>query len=156
MTKEELVHITLKQLKESFASTPENFRLEDPANGNTTGSFPGPTIIWQFKVKIDDSRYISDPLNSTKTIIVSYNKMAKQLSCHIYSREVNSLNSAMMPDTQTLVQYSEFYPAFFNRTYRQFCNLKKSIIKRKNDKEYSDYMKKLSQIFPTTGDEDLF
>ena len=155
MTKEELVHITIKQLIESLKTSPENFRLENPAPGLIGGSFPGPTIVWQFKYQIEDNKYIPDPLNSTKTIIVTYNTTARQLSCHIYNREVNNLNHAMMADTQVVIQYPLFTPLFFFRTYREFSNLKKSLIKRKNDKEFMDYMKKLRQIFPTTHDDDL-
>lgn len=156
MTKEELVHITLRQLMESLKHTPENFRLEDPTTGQASGSFPGPTILWQFKVQVDEHKFIPDPLNATKTIIVTYNKLAKQLSCYIYNREVNSLNHAVMADTHTTVQYNEWLPISFNRTYREFENLKKSLVKRKNEKEFYDYLKKLNQIFPDTGNEDLF
>lgn len=156
MTKEELVHITIKQLSESLATTPENFKFEDPAQPTNNGAFPGPTVIWQFKVKLDEDRFISDPLNSTKTIIVTYNKMARQLSCLIFNKEVNSLNFNTTPDTTAVVQFNHNIPLFFNRTYRQFNNLKQSLLKRRNQKEYMDYMKKLQSIFPSTGDDDLF
>ena len=155
MNKEELVHITLKQLSESLKITPENFRFEDSSLGHSSGNFTGPTIIWQFKVQLED-KFIPDPLNSTKTIIVMYSKMSKQLSCHIYNREVNNLNHAIMPDTQVIIQYHDQAPAYLYRTYRQFISLKKSLIQKKNDKDFIDYMKKLTQIFPTAHDDDLF
>lgn len=156
MTKEELVHITLKQLSESLKVTPENFRFEDPSQGGTTGSFPGPTIIWQFKVEIQENKFIPDPLNSVKTIIVTYNKMAKQLQCYIFNREVNTLNHAMMAEAQALITYNEWIHPLFYRTYRQFTDLRNSLISRRTEKEYIDYMKRLNGIFPSTGDEDLF
>jgi hypothetical protein len=157
MTKEELIHITLKQLAENFKASPENFRLEDPELGSSpSGTFPGPTIIWQFKVQLKDTgQFIQDPLNSTRTIIVTYNKMAKQLSCLIYFREVNTLGHAVMPDTQAMIQCSEFLP-IFNRTYRQFMNLRDQLIKQRREKEFVDYMRKLNSIFPSTHEDDLF
>ena len=154
LTKEELIYITLKQLSDSLKTTPENFKLEDPPTNISHGSFLNPTIIWQFKVKIENN-YIPDPLNSTKTIIVTYSSLSKQLSCYIYNREVNTLNSAVMCDTHAEVQYNDFIPCILYRTYRQFNNLKRSLIKRKNEKEFVDYLKKLGQIFPNTGDDEL-
>lgn len=157
MTKEELIHITLKQLRESLKTSPENFRLEDPSIAPTSNSsFAGPTIIWQFRVKVDEDRYVPDPLNSVKTIIVTYNKMAKKLECYIYNREVNNLNHAMMPEAQALITFSDWLPVFFNRTYRQFMDIRQGLIKRRNEKEYTDYMRRLNGIFPATHEDELF
>jgi hypothetical protein len=154
VTKEELVHITLKQLAESFKSSPENFRLEDSELGPVNGSFPGPTIIWQFKVKVKENEYIQDPLNATRTIIVTFNSMAKQLSCLIYFREVNSIGSAIAPDTQATVQCCEF--PILHRTYRQFRHIRKLLVTRRREKEFMDYMKKLNNIFPAIHEDELF
>jgi len=156
MTKEELVHQTLKQLSESLKLTPENFRLEDPSSGVVTGSFPGPTIVWQFRVQVGEDRYVPDPLNPVKTIIVTYNSVAKQLQCYIYNREVNSLNHAMMADAQATVSYGEWFHPLFYRTYREFVMLKRRLLKRKNEKEFLDYMKRLNNIFPSTHEDDIF
>lgn len=155
MTKEELVHITLKQLCESLKTTPENFRFEDGLNPTAHGAFPGPTIVWQFKVQTDTATYIPDPLNATKTIIVTYNKMANQLNCYIYNREVNNLSFNVTPETTATVQYSTHVPNCFYRTFRQFQNLNQSLIRRRNEKEYLDYLKKLAAIFPQTHDDEL-
>ena len=156
MTKEELVHLTLKQLRESLKVSPENFRFEDPASATVNGSFPGPTVIWQFRVKIDEDKFIPDPLNSVKTIIVTYNKMSRQLSCFIYNREVNNLNHAMMPEAQTVVKFNDHIPAFCYSNYRLFCKLQEELVKRRNDKEYADYMRRLNGIFPATHEDELF
>lgn len=154
MKKEELIHITLKQLSDSLITTPENFRLEDPELGNTQGSFPGPTIVWQHRLKVKEDTYIPDPLNATRTIIVTYNKMANQLSCFIYLREVNTLNHAIMPDSQAMVQCFHF--PILNRTYRQFTAIRKSLVQQRREKEYLDYMRKLNNIFPSTHEDDIF
>lgn len=156
MTKEELIHLTLKQLSESLKTTPENFRFEDPSMGQTNGSFPGPTIIWQFKVKLEEDRFIADPLNSVKTIIVTYNKIARQLQCYIYNREINNLNHAVMAEAQAVVTYHDYVPVLLHRTYRQFMSLRRDLLKRRNDKEYMDYMKRLNGIFPSTHEDELF
>lgn len=156
MTKEELVNVTLKQLSESLKNSPENFRLEDPSIGPVNGSFPGPTIIWQFKVEIEENKFIPDPLNSVKTIIVTYNKLARQIQCYIYNREVNSLNHAIMADAQATVTFNEWVPPFFYRTFRSFSHLRKELLKKRNNKEFMDYMKRLNNIFPATHEDDLF
>jgi hypothetical protein len=154
VTKEELIHLTLKQLRENFESTPENFRLEDAELGIPQGTWPGPTIIWQFKVKVKEDTYIQDPLNATRTIIVTYNKIANQLTCLIYFREVNSLNNSITPDTQAMVQCCNF--PILNRTYRQFMDIRKVLIKQRREKEFVDYMRKLNNIFPSTHEDDIF
>ena len=155
MTKEELIHITLKQLKENLKSSPENFRLGDAELGTVTStSFPDPTIIWQFKVQMKEGQYIQDPLNATRTIIVTYSKMAKQLSCFIYFREINSFNQAVMPDTQAVVQCCDI--PILNRTYRQFIQIRELLIKQRREKEFVDYMRKLNNIFPSVHEEELF
>lgn len=151
MTKEELVHLTLKQLTESLKLSPENFRLED--SQSLSGS--GPTILWQHKVQLDDNKYVSDPMNCVRTIIVSYNTVAKQLSCYIYNREVNNINLSFNADAQATINYG-LMPPFIHRTYRQFSKLKKSLIDSKNEKEYLDYMRRLNNIFPATHEDDLF
>lgn len=154
MTKEELIHITLKQLSDSLQLSPENFRLEDPELGTPIGTFPGPTIIWQHRLKVKEDTYIQDPLNATRTIIVTYNKIANQLSCFIYFREVNTLSHAVVADTQAVVQCSHF--PILNRTYRQFMAIRKSLITARREKEYLDYMRKLNNIFPSTHEDDIF
>lgn len=156
MTKEELVHITLRSLIESLKNQPDNFRFEDPSISTSSGSFPGPTVIWQFRFKLEEDKYIPDPLNSVKTIIVSYNKMAKQLQCYIYNREVNSLHHSIMADAQATITYHEWFHPMFFRTYRQFASLRKSLLKIKSEKDYLDYMKKLNSIFPSTHEDDIF
>lgn len=158
MTKEELIHYTLKQLRESLKTSPENFRLEDAsvAPVSSNANFHGPTIIWQFRVKVDEDKFVLDPLNSVKTIIVTYNKTACKLECCIYNREINNLNHAMMPEAQAIVTYNDWLPVCFNRTYRQFMELRGSLIKRRNEKEYTDYMRRLNGIFPATHEDELF
>ena len=156
MTKEELVHITLKQLSESLKTTPENFRLEDASISAPHGNFPGPTIIWQFKQQVEENRYILDPLNPVKTIIVTYNKLARRLECYIYNREVNSLNHAIMADAQAIMTYHDFIPQVLYRTYRQFFKIRKQLLQNKYEKEYADYMVRLNKIFPGTHEDEIF
>lgn len=154
MTKEEQIHITLKSLSESLKLSPENFKLEDPEIAPPNGSYGGPTIVWQFKVKTRENEYITDPLNATRTIIVTYNKIAKQLSCYIFFREVNSITHAIMADSQVTFQCLEI--PYFNRTYRQFMAIRKQLIVRHREKEFLNYMKKLNDIFPATHEDELF
>lgn len=156
MTKEELAHLTLKQLAESLKITPDNFRLEDPTISTTIGSFPGPTVIWQFRLIVEDNKSILDPLNSIKTIIVSYNKLARQLTCQIYNREVNNLNHSITPDAAAVIHYYKHLPLICNRTHRQFLSLCKDLTKRRLEKEYIDYLKRLNNIFPATHEDDIF
>lgn len=154
MTKEELIHLTLKQLSESLKLSPENFRLEDPELGIMSGSFPGPTIVWQFKVQLKDGQFIPDPLNATRTIMVCYNKLANNLSCYIFLREINSISANVTPDSQASIDLLNF--PILNRTYRQFQSIRKNLIQQKREKEYVDYLRKLNNIFPATHEDELF
>jgi hypothetical protein len=155
VAKEEMIYITLKQLEDSLKIAPENFRLEDPELGPVNGSFPiDPILSWQLKLKIKEDTYIQDPLNAARTIIVTYNKMAKQLSCYIYFREVNSLNRAVMADSQVTLQCYNI--PILNRSYRKFQKIRKQLIKLHREKEFLDYMKKLNNIFPATHEDELF
>ena len=158
MTKEELLHFTLKQLIESLKTTPDNFRYDDGGATSSTAnsSFPGPAIIWQFRVKLSEDNYIVDPLNNVKTIIVTFNKLANTLHCYIYNREVNSLSYMMTPEAQAVAKYNDFISPYFYRTYRQFSRIRRELLKSKEDKEYMDYMNKLNKIFPATHEDELF
>lgn len=156
MTKEELVHITLKQLSESLKVTPENFRFEDSSVGHGNGNFPGPTIVWQFRQQVEENKYILDPLNPVKTIIVTYNKLARRLECYIYNREVNSLNHAIMADAQAMMIFNDYIPPILYRTYRQFYKIHKQLLQNKYEKEYADYMVRLNKIFPGTHEDEIF
>jgi hypothetical protein len=154
VTKEELIYLTLKQLNESLKSSPENFRLEDTEAGIINNSYHGPTIVWQFKVETQPGTYIQDPLNATRTVIATYNKLSKQISCYIYFREVNSINHAIMADSQMSLHLSQF--PILNRTYRQFMKLRNKLLDKRREKEYLDYLKKLNNIFPSTHVDELF
>lgn len=154
MTKEELIYLTLRQLKDNLNVSPQNFRIEDPELGGINGGFHGPTIVWQFKVEIKPGEFITDPLNATKTVIVTHNRISNEITCLIYFREVNSANTAMMPESQASVKLYKW--SFFNRTYRQFEYIRKELIKMRRQKEYVDYLQKLNKIFPSTHEEDLF
>ena len=155
MTKEELVYITLKQLSESLKSSPDNFRLEDSELGSTTNTFPGgPAIVWQFKVQVKEGQYIQDPLNASRTIIVTYGKYSKQMACYIYFREVNNIGTIIAPETQAMIQCCEF--PILNRTYRLFMNIRKQLVKQHHEKEFATYMRKLNNIFPATHEDELF
>lgn len=154
MEKEELIYITLKQLSENFKTSPENFRLEDPDIAPVSGSFPGPTIVWQFKFKVKENEYIQDPLNATRTIVVTFNRFSKQISCSIYFRELNTANTNITPETQATFQCCEI--SSFNRTYRLFRRIRKQLIKQRHEKEFFDYMKKLNNIFPATHEDEIF
>jgi hypothetical protein len=152
--KEELIYLTLRQLKDSLKTSPQNFRIEDPELGSINGGFHGPTIIWQFKVEIKPGEFITDPLNATKTVIVTHNRVRNEITCLIYFREVNAASSAMMPETQAVFKLHKW--SFINRTYRQFESIRKDLIKMRRQKEYVDYLQKLNKIFPSTHEEDLF
>lgn len=152
MTKEDLLNVTLKQLEESFRCSPECFQLEDPElKTKNSSTFTGPTIIWKFRVDIGGT-YYPDPNNASRTIIVTYTSAFKQMSCHIFFREVNSIGSAFTSDTEVTVQYNI---PLLNESYRRFMRLKKKLIKKRRDKENMEYLNKLSSIFPTTFDDDL-
>lgn len=151
MTKEELVFVTIRQLNNSLKISPENFKLEE-----NSGNFCGPTVIWTFKVKLDEDRYIADPLNSTKTVIVTYNNVGRELFCYIYNREVINFNQAIMPDVKASIKFNTYIPLSFYRSFREFMNLKQSLLKQRDEKEFTDYMKKLATVFPTVSDDDLF
>ena len=150
-----MVYTTLKQLEDSLKTSPENFRIEDPVLGPLSGSFPvDPILTWQLKVKIKEDTYIQDPLNAARTIIVTYNKITKQLTCYIYFREVSSFNRAVMADSQVTFQCYKI--PILNRSYRKFQKIRKQLIKQHREKEFLDYMKKLNSIFPATHEDELF
>lgn len=148
MTKEELVYTTLKQLHESFKTSPECFQVEQD---DMTRATIGPTILWRFRVELD-GKNIPDPNNASRSVFVMYNEMAKQLSCMIFLRDVSDFNRAIMSDAESTVQ---LHIPIFSRSYRSFMRLRKKILKRKQDKKGLDYLSKLNSIFPTTHDDEL-
>lgn len=154
VTKEELIYLTLRQLRNSLSASPENFRLEDTEIGFTNSSFTSPTIIWQFKIKLKENEYVQDPLNPTRTIIVTYNRIKRELSCNVYFREVNSINYAITPETQAAFKCCQL--PILNRSYRQFMHIRKILIKQKRDKDFVNYMQKLNNIFPSIHEDELF
>jgi hypothetical protein len=149
MTKEELIHITLKQLIESFKVSPECFQTEAC---DSSGRTPiGPMILWRFRVELEGNN-IPDPNNPSKTILVVYNEMAKTLTCNIFLRDVPDFNKAIMADGDATIHLT--FP-FLNRSYREFKDLRKRILRRKLELKGMEYLNKLRSIFPTTHDDDL-
>lgn len=150
MTKDELINITLKQLIDSFRNSPERLHLEDPELGGN--NYLGPTIVWKFKIEID-GKSVQDPNNAIKTVIVSYNPVAKQLTAYIFFRDVSSIHSTIMADAVATIKYNK-YP-WMHQSYRKFMYLRKKLIQRHREKESIDYIKKLSAIFPAIFDDEL-
>lgn len=149
MTKEEVMCATLKQLSDSLRISPERFKLEDPEVGECT--FPGPTIIWKFKVELD-GQYIQDPNNAPRTIIVTYNSMGRTLSCAIYLRDIGSYTN-MAPDALIKVNYNVW--CYFYKSYWRFMKLRKQLIEVHKNNTNLHFLKKLNSIFPSALDENI-
>ena len=150
MTKEDLIYLTIKQLKDSFRSSPECLTIEDLEVGNT--QYPGSTIIWKHMVELG-GKMIQDPNNATRTIVLTYNTMAKQLTASIYFRDISNFNHNIMADASTTYTY-KYWPNLY-KSYRMFMKLRSKLISKHQDKLNMDYIKKLTNIFPTAGDDDL-
>jgi hypothetical protein len=152
--KEELIYLTLRQLNENYSQSPYNFRLEDPEIKTLNANATEINIVWQFKVELKPGEYITDPLNSSKTIIVSYNKKTNELFCCIYFREIHSSHLAIMADAESRISLFKF--KIFNRSYRAFWRLRRRMLRDKLDSDYLDYLRKLNKVFPSTHEQDLF
>ena len=150
MTEEELIYLTLQQLSKSLTTTPENFRLDGSIEGN---GFIGPTIYWHFKVEIRPGSYMQDPLNGTRTIIVGHNIHADELTCSIFSYEVNNITQSSQPDSKATMTLCVM--PYMNRSYREFRKLIKRLLRKKKEKDYLDYLKRLNNIFPSTHVDEL-
>jgi hypothetical protein len=150
MTKEDLIYLTIKQLKDSFRTSPESLILED--SEIKTSEYPGPTIIWRHMLELN-GQMIQDPNNATRTIVITYNKMAQQLTTNIYFRDVTKFNHNIMPDAAATFTY-KYWPNLY-RSYRLFNQLRSKLIHRHHEKQNMDYIKKLTSIFPAAGDDDL-
>lgn len=150
MDKEELIYLTLQQLEDSLNETPHRLSLDDPEIGN--GQFPGSTIFWKPTVEID-GKITQESGNIPSTVMVSYNKLYKQISAHIFFREVNSLNSAMIADASAYYCY-KYWPRLY-RSFRLFMRIRAKLIAMHQDKHRMDFVKKLMTLFPGAGDKDL-
>lgn len=151
MTESYLLDITLKQLLESLETSIECFTLEGPSVGNTS-NFNSDTLIWKFRVEID-GRYVQDPNNSPKTIIVNYSKISNKLSAYLFMSDIYNTTNLNRADATASV-YFRFYPILY-RQYRAFEKLKKTFLRKKAEKDMQEYMRKLNSIFPTAGDDNL-
>ena len=151
MTKEELVLITLRQLNNSFKTTPECLDLEDYTVTAVHSSFSGPTIIWRRMIEVNGEN-IQDPNNAARTVIITYNKLAKELSCYIFFREVTNIQYAIAIDAKIELKWRI---PFLHTPYWKFMALRKKLIHRIKNKQSIEYLDKLSEIFPTTFTDDL-
>lgn len=151
MDKNELVNITLKQLLESLKDCPECFELEDKEI-TPDRSLIGPIIIWRFRCKVN-GEIVNDPNNPARTIMVSFNNIAKSINCSIYLREVTSYNLAIMPDTQVSITY-KWHPMLYSG-YRNFMKIRKALLERHKQKLNDAYLDKLQSIFPSTFTDEL-
>lgn len=154
MTKEDLLYLTLKQLKDSFKTSPECLTLEESyvSVSSSYTSDLGPIITWRRMIEID-GKTIRDPNNAPRTIILVYNKLTKQLTANIYFGDIHTFNSSIIPDASVSFKY-KFWPYLY-KSYRDFMSLRSKLIARHNNRQNIDYMNKLSSIFPAAGDDDL-
>lgn len=151
MTKEDVLKITLKELISAHERAPECFEITDKEvdQGLLTSST---TIKWSFKVKVQDE-ILDDPNNASRTIILSYNPIIRQLSCSIFFREINNMHHAILSDASTSVEYR--FP-LLHKNYRQFRQLRKSIIAHTKRIESDKFLNKLGSIFPSIFEDDVF
>ena len=109
--------------------------------------------MWRFRVTVDGQN-IQDPNNAARTIVLTYNNIVKKLTANIFFRDVINVNSAIMTDATATAVYCE--APWVHKSYRRFMKLRKQLLIIYREKENIEYLKKLSSIFPTTFDEDLF
>jgi hypothetical protein len=146
MTKRELINITLKQLEDSFKTSPECFQTDDIDKGNL-----GPMIMWHFRVVID-GKSIPDPNNTNRTVVIIYSALLGQLICNIYLRDVANFSVGVASDASSVI---DIKVPLFDSSYRRFNRLRDKILMRKQDLKDLDFLSKLTSIFPTTHDDDL-
>lgn len=151
MDKNELVNITLKQLLDSLETAPECFELED-REITPDRALIGPIIIWRFRCKIN-GEVVADPNQPARTIVVSFNNIAKSINCSIFLRDISSHNLAIMPDTQVTVVY-KWHP-MLHSSYRAFMKIRKILLNKHKQKMHDAYLDKLESIFPATFTDEL-
>ncbi len=155
MKKWELIGLTLEQLLERQRQNPESFEYSDKSYP-IVGGGGQPTIYWQPKLTIkSDSRTISDPNESQKAVIITFNDFTNQLICYIHSAitttGIKALESkhadASMVDDRNFIKY--------RANWRKFQQLANAIKEHDRTKENERYLKKLFSIFPGTLDKHL-
>lgn len=153
MTGDELVQLTIKQLSDNLANSIECFELsEDPEWPNSESIRTYTTIVWRFRVALEGQSY-PDPNNAPRTVILSYSRLHKKLGCYIFFREVENPSKAIMADATIELTYKIPY---FHKSYRKFLKLRKNLIKKLEEKDKLDFLKKLNSIFPAALDDNLF
>lgn len=150
MEKHELVGITLSRLIENFKVSPESFEFLD--NGSSSNDI----LIWQPKITLTDkdSTIVQDP-NNNHAIIIQFNKLNNELSCHIFLKPFINITSIYAQKADSVI-FSRRWLEKLRGNYKKFKKLQKLIAKRDRDKESRAYLNKLSSVFPDALDDLIF
>jgi hypothetical protein len=154
VTKEELIALTLKQLRENIAHSPEQFEIECPEL-NPSRSSMSSSIIWRPRFNLDGN-LVTDPTNNPRTVIVTLNHTTRELGCYIFLKDISSIFNAqgVVSEASALVKLDS-WPLSFYKVYRDFNRLKNTVIKNIGTQENEKFLKKLCSVFPGTFEEDL-
>lgn len=151
MTKDDVLRITLKELINAYERAPECFEIIDKEIDPNLSTL-NTTIKWSFKVKLQDE-IIDDPNNASRTVILSYNPVSRQLSCSIFFREISNMHHAILSDANASVEYR--FP-ILHKNYRQFRQLRRNILAYRKRTENDKFLNKLGSIFPSIFEDDIF
>lgn len=154
MTKEELINLTLRELKKSLIENPERFDLECHEL-NPQKSAQSEAVIWKNK-KAPDGTTEVDPNMTPKTVILTFNKSSKEMSCYIFFRDFTNISSiaSYNSDAATTITFGSL-PLIFYSTYRSYMVLRNKVMDLMVEKENNTYVDKLNKIFPGTFEEEL-
>ena len=144
MTRRELVGLTLDQLISAFAEEPNNFSIEitDVTSRGYSNALHS-SIMWRDKT-------------NGRTIVMLYNKKAKELQCTIYAHDIQNINnmSSLTPDAAMCSDVKWF--KIFDSNYKKFDILRKLIVHKDIHNKNHEFLDKLRHIFPSMMDDVIF
>jgi len=150
--KHELIGMTIQQLIEHFKSSPESFEYYD--RDTKSNNSVHPTIVFQPKIQLTDSATIIRDPNNNHAVIVVFHEMSSELLCYLFSKAPPNLSSLGVVVADCTISSKQYFIRW-RSNYKKFNKLRDLILKRDSNREASEYLDKLSSVFPDSGDENI-
>lgn len=152
MQKSEIINLVLEHLASVFNQNPDAFvYFSDESEYSNNGA---EYIAWQSLV-IHQDYGMTDPNVANKSILIKFSKNKGTMSLFIFSKGFNTIKELEASKIDSSIEIKKMFMKF-RRTYKKFNKLRKLISERDKKKENEVFMRRLTSVFPSLLDDEIF
>lgn len=152
MQKSEIISLVLEHLANIFNQNPDAFvYFSDESEYTTNGA---EYVAWQ-STMASDNYGVFDPNNVNRSILVKFSRHRGTMSLFLFSRGFSTIKELEGSKVDSSLEIKRFLIKL-RSPYKKFKKLKKLISDRDKKKENEAFMRRLTSVFPSLLDDEIF